>query len=70
MPASSGDSPTDWPQRLAAYGTRVVLLGAYDDSGFSSGIDTVAELGDVPAHFDGFIWTNRVDRIGPALAAR
>ena len=62
--------PNRLAQRLAAYGTRVVLLGAYDNSGFSSGIDAVAELGDVPAHFDGFIWTNRVDRIGPALAAR
>ncbi len=56
--------------RLAAYGTRVVLLGAYDGSGFSSGIDTVAELDAVPARFDGMLWTNRVDRIGPALAAR
>ena len=62
--------PNRLTARLAAYGTRVVLLGAYDNSGFSSGIDTVAELGNVPAHFDGFIWTNRVDRIGPALAAR
>ena len=30
----------------------------------------VAELDAVPPRFDGLIWTNRVDRIGPALAAR
>jgi glycerophosphoryl diester phosphodiesterase len=62
--------PNRLTARLAAYGTRVVLLGAYDHSGFSSGIDSVAELEAVPARFDGLIWTNRIDRIGPALAAR
>lgn len=62
--------PDRLTSRLAAHGTTVVLLGAYDGSGFSSGIDTVAELDGVPRQFDGMIWTNRVDRIGPALAAR
>ncbi len=56
--------------RLATAGTRVVLLGPYDGSGFSSGIDTRAELRLVPSRFDGLIWTNRVDRIAPALAER
>ncbi len=56
--------------RLAAVGTHVVLLGSYDGSGFSSGIDTPAELERVPSRFDGLIWTNRVDRIAPALAGR
>ncbi len=62
--------PNRLTARLAAAGTRVVLLGAYDGSGFSSGLDTVAELDAVPSRFDGLIWTNRVDRIAPALAAR
>ncbi len=62
--------PNRLTARLAADGTRVVLLGAYDGSGFSSGIDTLAELDTVPARFDGLIWTNRVDLIGPALTAR
>jgi len=56
--------------RLADHGTTVVLLGPYDGSGFSSGIDEVSDLDDVPKRFDGMIWTNRIDRIGPALAAR
>ncbi len=59
--------PNRLTARLAAYGTSVVLLGAYDGSGFSSGIDALAELNAVPARFDGLIWTNRIDRIGPAL---
>jgi glycerophosphoryl diester phosphodiesterase len=62
--------PNRLTARLAADGTAVVLLGTYDGSGFSSGIDAVAELDAVPSRFDGLIWTNRVDRIGPALAAR
>ncbi len=62
--------PNRLTARLKAHGTRVVLLGPYDGSGFSSGIDTVSELDDVPARFDGLIWTNRVDLIGPAVAAR
>jgi glycerophosphoryl diester phosphodiesterase len=56
--------------RLAEHGSRLVMLGAYDGSGFSSGVDEVSELDGIPTRFDGFIWTNRVDRIGPAVAAR
>ncbi len=57
-------------RRLAAYGTRLVLLGAYDGSGFSSGIDQPAEAADVPVRFDGAVWTNRIDLIGPTITAR
>jgi glycerophosphoryl diester phosphodiesterase len=56
--------------RLEAAGSMLVLLGAYDGSGFSSGLDDPAELADIPAGFDGAIWTNRIDLIGPALAER
>lgn len=62
--------PNRLTQRLAAHGTRVVMLGPYDGSGYTTGVDTLEELQDVPARFDGYIWTNRVDRIGPAVAAR
>ncbi len=62
--------PNRLTARLARYGTRLVLLGAYDGSGFSSGIDEVSDLSPVPPRLDGAIWTNRVDRIGPALRAR
>ena len=51
--------------RLAAVGTEVVLLGAYDGSGFSSGVDSREEFAAVPARFDGSVWTNRIDLIGP-----
>ncbi|WP_291744393.1 glycerophosphodiester phosphodiesterase family protein [Bauldia sp.] len=51
--------------RLRQYDTTVVLLGAYDGSGFSSGVDDGQGFADVPARFDGAVWTNRIDRIGP-----
>jgi glycerophosphoryl diester phosphodiesterase len=52
--------------RMAANGTDVVLLGAYDGSGFSSGVDSREEFAEVPERFDGAVWTNRIDLIGPA----
>ena len=62
-----------WPhrftKRMEAAGTSVVLLGAYDGSGFSSGIDTEAAFQDVPDRFDGYVWTNRIEIIGPLLKA-
>lgn len=58
-----------WPHRLtrrmAAHGTTVILLGDYDGSGFSSGIDTPQDWDRVPVGFDGYVWTNRIEVIGP-----
>ena len=56
--------------RLRAADTMVVLLGPYDGSGFSTGIDTVEDFARVPSGYDGVIWTNRIDRIGPLAKAR
>lgn len=58
-----------WPhrftRRMKAAGTTIILAGPYDGSGFSSGIDDVDSFAKVPAHFDGFVWTNRIELIGP-----
>jgi glycerophosphoryl diester phosphodiesterase len=62
--------PNRFLARMDSVNTMVVLLGPYDGSGFSSGLDSVDELKLVPAGYDGAIWTNRIDRIGPALADR
>jgi len=56
--------------RLSSHGSRLVMLGAYDGTGFSSGVDSVGELSAVPPRLNGYLWTNRVDLIGPVIAAR
>jgi glycerophosphoryl diester phosphodiesterase len=56
--------PNRLSARLAAVGTEVVLLGAYEGSGFSSGIDSREEFDQVPSRFNGAVWTNRIDLIG------
>ncbi len=64
-----------WPnlfqQRMAAAGTEVVLLGEFSagDPG-TTGIDDVETLAKVPDGFAGYIWTNRIEVIGPAARAR
>jgi glycerophosphoryl diester phosphodiesterase len=61
-----------WPNRfldrMRNAGSEVVLLGPYSsgDAG-TSGIDDVDLLRKVPDGFDGYIWTNRIGLIGPAL---
>lgn len=63
-----------WPhrftQRMGEAGTTVILWGPYDGSGFSSGIDDPETLSWVPDQFDGIIWTNKIEVIGPLLAAQ
>jgi len=58
-----------WPhrftRRLEAVGTEVVLVGPYDGSGFTSGIDDADSFYNVPEAFDGYVWTNRIELIGP-----
>ena len=62
--------PNRLSARLAAHGSRLVMLGAYDGSGYSSGVDALAELELIPTHLDGYVWTNRAELIAPAIAAR
>ncbi|MEM8978068.1 MAG: glycerophosphodiester phosphodiesterase family protein [Pseudomonadota bacterium] len=63
-----------WPhrftRRLEAAGTEVILAGPYDGSGFASGIDDAESFDNVPHGFDGYIWTDRIELIGPLNSAR
>ncbi len=62
-----------WPnlfiERVQSVGSEVILLGPYGagDPG-TAGIDTLDVLAQVPPQFDGYIWTNRIEVIGPAMA--
>ncbi|WP_420961877.1 glycerophosphodiester phosphodiesterase family protein [Brucella sp. IR073] len=60
-----------YPNRLAArlekYGTLLVTIGDNHWEKSTSGVDDEATLQRIPARFNGAIWTNRVDRIGPLV---
>lgn len=64
-----------WPnlflERMRDAGSKVILLGPYEpgDPG-TNGIDTLEELAQVPDGFTGYIWTNRIELIGPAVTAQ
>lgn len=61
-----------WPnlflQRFHHAGSEVILFGRYTsgDPG-APGIDTLEELALVPSGFSGYLWTNRIETIGPAV---
>ncbi len=61
-----------WPnlllQRFHAVGSEVILLGPFSsgDPG-ATGIDTLEELARVPSGFSGYLWTNKIEVIGPAV---
>ena len=60
-----------WPhklyQRMSKVETDVILWGPYDGSGFSSGLDDPKQLDQVPEKFGGYIWTNKIEVIGPLV---
>ena len=63
-----------WPhrftRRMRRAGTDVIVLGPLDGAGFSSGIDGADDLARVPDRFDGVVWTDRIESIGPLMEAR
>lgn len=60
-----------WPnrflQRMEENGAEIILSGPPSGSG---GIDSLDQLAEVPFGFKGFLWTNRIELIGPALSRR
>lgn len=74
VPANYAKWLWGWPnrfiRRMDRVGSRVVLIGDYDGSGHSSGFDDPDHLTRLPAGYAGGIWTDRIDRIGPAIAGR
>jgi glycerophosphoryl diester phosphodiesterase len=54
-------------QRIQNAGVNVFVLGPYDGSFGTSGVDDVKQLSELPEGYIGGIWTNRIDRIGPKV---
>lgn len=63
-----------WPyrflERMREAGTEVVLVGPYGGNDFTAGIDTPQLAAAIPDGFDGYVWTNKVETIGPLLKGR
>jgi glycerophosphoryl diester phosphodiesterase len=62
-----------WPEllirRMRAVSTEVVIVGPRQDNNFSTGIDTEEDFRRLPPGYTGGVWTNRIDRIAPLVAA-
>jgi glycerophosphoryl diester phosphodiesterase len=74
VPANVAPWLWGWPnrfmRRMDAVGTRVVMIGDYGGGGLSSGFDDPSRIAELPGDFGGGIWTDRIDRIGPAVRRR
>ena len=74
VPSSHGWLLWGWPRRferrMREAGTEVILLGDYGGGGFTSGIDNIEHLDMIPRGFGGYVWTNRIEVVGPAFDAR
>jgi glycerophosphoryl diester phosphodiesterase len=51
--------------RMEKSNTRVIVVAG--DGGFSEGIDSANDLERLPANYNGWIWTNRIDTIAPLI---
>jgi glycerophosphoryl diester phosphodiesterase len=72
VPANVAPWLWGWPDRfvgrMEAAGSPVFLVNDWS-GGFSEGINSLEDLeAKVPPSFPGGIWTDRIDRIGPAVA--
>jgi glycerophosphoryl diester phosphodiesterase len=71
VPANYAWMMWGWPYRFADRmrdaGSEIILLGPYEGGGFTSGIDLAGQVDLVPENFDGYVWTNRIETIGPLL---
>ncbi len=59
-----------WPNRLIArmqaVGARVIVVGPYR-GGQVAGLDLPEQIREVPASFNGYLWTDDIRSVGPAL---
>ena len=60
--------PHRFEARMARVGSEVVVVGPREGQ-HAGGVDTLEDLARIPDGFQGWIWTNRIELIGPALHA-
>lgn len=60
--------PHKFTRRMEEAGSSVILLGPMSAGNIgSAGIDSLDQLGAIPDGFAGYVWTNRIELIGPEL---
>jgi glycerophosphoryl diester phosphodiesterase len=56
-----------WPwrfvNRMEAQGASIVLVGSFDGSDWSAGVDTPSDVSRIPAGFSGGVWTNNIELV-------
>jgi glycerophosphoryl diester phosphodiesterase len=58
--------PNRFQQRLKAVGSDIILLGPMEPSDpGTAGVDRIDQMDRLPKSFDGYVWTNRIELIGP-----
>lgn len=58
--------PHKFTRRMEAVGSEVILLGPHSrDNAGSTGIDDTRLYASTPKGFEGYIWTNKIELIGP-----
>jgi glycerophosphoryl diester phosphodiesterase len=60
-----------WPNklmaRMTAVGARVIVVGDYGSGRAPMGLDLPEQIGEIPAAFTGYVWSDDIWAIGPAL---
>ena len=63
-----------WPnrflERMRQSNTTVIILGNVENENGAPGITDPDDLNAVPSGFDGLIWTDAIERVGPAWAKK
>jgi glycerophosphoryl diester phosphodiesterase len=60
-----------WPNRLIermeAVGARTVLVGPHGEDHAPMGLTMPEQVGDIPVNFNGWVWVDDIQAVGPAL---
>jgi glycerophosphoryl diester phosphodiesterase len=74
VPANYAPWLWGWPNRfldrMSDHRSASFVIGRHDGEDFSKGIDRTEDLTLLPKGYAGGIWTNRIDRIAPAIGGR
>lgn len=70
IPEKIGPWLWGWPEkfvgRMEKNDSRTIVVGG-NGSGFSEGFDSEEDLKRLPEDFSGFLWTNKIEKIAPAV---